>query len=102
MPEKLMLEEIRSVCRRLGVQRALQTLARFLCYGLLICAPLFVVNSCIATFNIFPSFCFGSLLGLSVSALMVSLLRLINLREAAQTIDSGCAAEPMPSVRPQF
>ncbi len=87
MPEKLILEKIRSVRRRLGVQRMFQTLARFLCYGLLICVPLFVVDSFIATFDISPLTLLWSALGLSAIGLIVSLLRPINLHEAARTID---------------
>ena len=87
MPEKLILEKIRSVRRRLSVQRTLQTLARFLCYGLLVCVLLFVVDSFIATFDISPLVLLWTVLGLSVIALIVSLLRPINLHEAARTID---------------
>ena len=54
MPEKLILEKIRSVRRRLSVQRVFQTLAGFLCYGLLACVPLFIIDSFIATFDISP------------------------------------------------
>ena len=87
MPEKLILEKIRSVRRRLSVQRVFQTLARFLCYGLLICVPLFIVDSFIATFDISPFLLLWSALGLSAIGLIVSLLRPINLHEAARTID---------------
>ena len=87
MPEKLILEKIRSVRRRLNVQRAFQTMARFLCYGLLICVPLFIVDSFIATFDISPLILLWSALGLSAIGLIVSLLRPINLYEAARTID---------------
>ena len=87
MPEKLILEKIRSVRRRLNVQRAFQTMARFLCYGLLICVPLFVVDSFIATFDISPLILLWSALGLSAIGLIVSLLCPINLHEAARTID---------------
>ena len=87
MPEKLILEKIRSVRRRLSVQRVFQTLATFLCYGLLVCVPLFIIDSLIATFDISPLILLWSALGLSVIALIVSLLRPINLHEAARTID---------------
>ena len=87
MPEKLILEKIRNVRRRLNVQRAFQTLARFLCYGMLVCVPLFVVDSFIATFNISPLVLLWTLLGISAIALTASLLRPTNLHEAAQTID---------------
>ena len=87
MPEKLILEKIRSVRRRMNVQRAFQTLARFLCYGTLICVPLFVVDSFIATLDVSPLILLWTALGLSAIALIASLLRPINLREAAQTID---------------
>ena len=91
MPEKLILEKIRSVRRRLNVQRAFQTMARFLCYGLLICVPLFVVDSFIATLDVSPFVLLWTALGLSAIALVVSLLRPINLHEAAQTIDIKAA-----------
>ena len=87
MPEKLILEKIRSVRRRLSVQRVFQTLARFLCYGLLVCVPLFIIDSFIATFDVSPLVLGWTVLGLSVVALIVSLLRPINLHEAARTID---------------
>ena len=87
MPEKLILEKIRNVRRRLSVQRVFQTLARFLFYGLLICVPLFIVDSFIVTFDISPVLLLWTVLGLSAIALIVSLLRPINLHEAARTID---------------
>ena len=87
MPEKLILEKIRRVRRRLSVQRTLQTLARFLCYGTLVCVMLFVVDSFIATFDVSPLVLLWTVLGLSAIALIVSLLRPINLHEAARTID---------------
>ena len=87
MPEKLILEKIRSVRCRLSVQRAFQTLARFLCYGTLICVPLFVVDSFIATFDISPLVLLWTVLGLSIIALIASLLHPINLHAAARTID---------------
>lgn len=87
MSEKLILEKIRSVRRRLSVQKVFQTLARFLCYGLLVCVPLFIVDSFIATFDISPFLLLWTVLGLSAIALAVSLLRPINLHEAARTID---------------
>ena len=91
MPEKLILEKIRSVRRRLSVQRTFQTLAKVLCYGTLICVLLFVVDSFIATFNVSPLVLLWTVLGLSVIALAVSLLRPINLHEAARTIDRKAA-----------
>ena len=91
MPEKLILEKIRSVRRRLSVQRVFQTLARFLCYGLLVCMPLFIVDSFIATFDVSPFVLLWTVLGLSAIALIVSLLRPINLHEAARTIDLKAA-----------
>ena len=91
MPEKLILEKIRSVRCRLSVQRVFQTLARFLCYGLLVCIPLFIVDSFIATFDISPFILLWTALGLSAIALAVSLLRPINLHEAARTIDVKAA-----------
>ena len=91
MPEKLILEKIRSVRRRLNVQQAFQTLAKFLCYGTLICVPLFVVDSFIATLDVSPLILLWAALSLSVIALIVSLLRPINLHQAAQTIDIRAA-----------
>ena len=87
MPEKLILEKIRSVRRRLSVQRAFQTLAAFLCYGLLVCVPLFIIDSFIVTFDISPLILLWSALGLATIGLIVSLLCPINLHEAARTID---------------
>ena len=91
MPEKLILEKIRSVRRRLSVQRTFQTLAKVLCYGLLVCVLLFVVDSFIATLDVSPFILLWTVLGLSVIALAVSLLRPINLHEAARTIDRKAA-----------
>ncbi len=91
MPEKLILEKIRSVRRRLSVQRTFQTLAKVLCYGALVCALLFVVDSFIATLDVSPFILLWTVLGLSVIALAVSLLRPINLHEAARTIDRKAA-----------
>ncbi len=91
MSEQLILEKIRSVRRRLNVQRAFQTLARFLCYGMLICVPLFAADSFVATFDISPLVLLWTGLGLSSIALIVSLLRPINLHEAARTIDVKAA-----------
>ena len=87
MPEKLILEKIRRVRRRLSVQKVFQTLARFLCYGLLLCVPLFIIDSFNATLDISPLILLWSALGFSVIALIVSLLRPINLHEAARIID---------------
>ena len=87
MPEKVILEKIRSVRRRLGVQRTFQTLARLLCYGLLICVPLFIVDSFTPTFDISPFILLWAALGISAIAVTASLLRPINLQEAARTID---------------
>ncbi len=87
MPEKLILEKIRNVRHRLNMQRAFQTLARFLCYGVLVCVPLFVVDSFIATFDISPLVLLWAVLGISAIALTASVLRPINLHEAARTID---------------
>ncbi len=87
MPEKLILEKIRNVRHRLNMQRAFQTLARFLCYGVLVCVPLFVVDSFIATFDISPLVLLWAVLGISAIALTASVLCPINLHEAARTID---------------
>ena len=49
--------------------------------------PLFIIDSFIATFDVSPLVLGWTVLGLSVVALIVSLLRPINLHEAARTID---------------
>ena len=54
MPEKMILEKIRHVRRRLNVQGYFQTLAEFLLIGLLVCAPVVIVDSLISSFNIPP------------------------------------------------
>lgn len=86
MSEQYILEKIRSVRRRLNVQKAFQTLAQFLFYGLLVCVPLFVLDS-LTTFDIAPLVLLWATLGISAAALIVSILRPVSLYEAARTID---------------
>ena len=62
-------------------------LARLLFYGMMLCVPLFVVDSFIASFDISPIVLLWTALGISVIGLTASLFRPINLHVAAQTID---------------
>ena len=87
MPEELILEKIRKVRRRLNVQRTFKMLARFLFCGMILCVPLFVVDSFITTFDISPIVLLWAAIGISIIGLIVSLFRPINLQAAAQTID---------------
>ena len=87
MPEELILEKIRKVRRRLNVQRTFKMLARFLFCGMMLCVPLFVVDSFIASFDISPIVLLWSALGISAIGLIASLFRPINLQAAARTID---------------
>ena len=87
MPDELILEKIRKVRRRLNVQRTFKMLARFLFYGMMLCVPLFVVDSFIASFDISPIVLLWVALGISAIGLIASLFRPINLQAAAQTID---------------
>ena len=88
MPEELILEKIRKVRRRLNVQRTFKMLARFLFCGMILCVPLFVVDSFIATFDISPIVLIWVALGISTIGIIASLFRPINLQTAAQTIDA--------------
>ncbi len=87
MPEEMILEKIRNVRRRRNVQRTFKMLARLLFYGMMLCVPLFVVDSFIASFDISPIVLLWTALGISVIGLTASLFRPINLHVAAQTID---------------
>lgn len=87
MPEELILEKIRKVRRRLNVQRTFKMLARFLFCGMILCVPLFVVDSFIATLDISPIVLIWVALGISAIGIIASLFRPINLQTAAQTID---------------
>ena len=87
MPEELILEKIRNVRRRLNVQRTFKMLARLLFYGMMLCVPLFVVDSFIVTFDISPIVLLWTTLGISAIGLTASLFRPIDLHIAAQTID---------------
>ena len=87
MQEKLILEKIRHVRRRLNVQGYFQTLAVFLLYGLLVCVPAVIVDSVVTSFNIPPLVFLGIAGGIAVIALVVRLIRPVNLQEAARAID---------------
>lgn len=87
MPDELILEKIRKVRRRLNVQRTFKMLARFLFYGMMLCVPLFVVDSFIASFNISPILLLWAALSISAIGLIASLFRPIDLQAAARTID---------------
>ncbi len=87
MQEKLILEKIRQVRRRLNVQGYLQTLAIFLLYGLIVCVPVVIVDSLATSFNIQPLTFLWVACGLAGIAFIVRLVRPINLLEAARAID---------------
>ena len=91
MPEELILEKIRRVQRRLNVQRAFQTLAKCLCYGLLICVPLFLADSLIRTFDLSPIVVLWLTLGISAIALIATAFRPASLHEAARMIDTAAS-----------
>ncbi len=87
MQEKLILEKIRQVRRRLNVQGYLQTLAIFLLYGLIVCVPAVIVDSLVTSFNIPPLTFLWVACGIAAVAFIVRLVRPINLLEAARAID---------------
>ncbi len=87
MQEKMILEKIRHVRRRLNVQGYFQTLAMFLLYGLLVCVPAVIVDSLVTSFNIPPLVFLGIAGGIAVIALVVRLIRPVDLQEAARAID---------------
>ena len=87
MQEKLILEKIRQVRRRLNVQGYLQTLALFLLYGLIVCVPAVIVDSLATSFNIPPLTFLWVVCGIAAIAFIVRLVRPINLLEAARAID---------------
>ena len=87
MPEKVILEKIRHVRRRLNVQGYLQTLATFLLYGFLICVPTVIVDSVVTSINIPPLVFLGVAGGIAAIAFFVCLIRPVNLYEAARAID---------------
>ncbi len=87
MPEKMILEKIRHVRRRLNVQGYFQTLAKFLLIGLLVCAPVVIVDSLITSFNI-PPYAFACVAaGIALVSYIVRLIRPVDLHEAARAID---------------
>ena len=87
MQEKLILEKIQQVRRRLNIQSYLQTLAMFLLYGLLICVPVVIVDSLLTSFNISPLVFLGVAGGICVIAFVYRLIRPIDLHQAAHAID---------------
>ena len=87
MPEKMILEKIRHVRRRLNVQGYFQTLAKFLLIGLIVCVPVVIVDSVISSFNIAPYVFACVAAGIAVVALIVRLVRPVDLHEAARAID---------------
>ena len=87
MQERLILEKIRQVRRRLSVQGYFHTLAAFLLYGLLVCVPVVIVDSVVTSFNIPPLTFLWVACGIVVIALVVRLIRPVNLYEAARAID---------------
>ena len=87
MPEKMILEKIRHVRRRLNVQGYFQTLAKFLLIGLLVCTPVVIVDSLITSFNI-PPYAFACVaVGIALVSYIVRLIRPVDLHEAARVID---------------
>ena len=87
MPEKMILEKIRHVRRRLNVQGYFQTLAKFLLIGLLVCVPVVIVDSLITSFNIPPSVFACVAVGIAIGTFIVRLIRPVDLHEAARAID---------------
>ncbi len=87
MQERVILEKIRHVRRRLNVQGYFQTLAEFLLIGLLVCVPVVIVDSLITSFNI-PSFVYACVAGgIALAAFVVRLIRPVDLHAAARAID---------------
>lgn len=87
MPEKMILEKIRQVRRRLNVQSYFHTLAKFLLIGLLVCAPIVIVDSLISSFNLSPYIFACVAAGIAAVAFIVCLIRPVDLHEAARAID---------------
>ena len=87
MQEKLILEKIRQVRRRLNVQGYLQTLAVFLLYGLIVCVPAVIVDSLVTSFNIPPLVFLWVACGIAVVAFVVRIVRPVDLLAAARAID---------------
>ncbi len=91
MQEKLILEKIRQVRRRLNVQGYLQTLAMFLLYGLIICVPAVIVDSLVSSFDIPPLAFLWFACGIAVIAFVARLVRPVDLLAAARAIDIDAA-----------
>ena len=87
MQEKLILEKICQVRRRLNVQGYLQTLAMFLLYGLIVCVPAVIVDSLVASFNIPPLAFLYMACGIAVVVFIVRLVHPVDLLAAARAID---------------
>lgn len=87
MQERVILEKVRHVRRRLNVQGYFQTLAKFLLIGLLVCVPVVIVDSLVTSFNI-PHFVYACVAGgIALAALIVCLIRPVDLHAAARAID---------------
>ncbi len=87
MQEKMILEKIRHVRRRLNVQGYFQTLAKFLLIGLLVCVPVVIVDSLVASFNILPFVYACVACGIALAAFVACLMRPVDIYEAARAID---------------
>lgn len=87
MQERVILEKIRQVRRRLNVQGYFQTLAKFLLIGLLVCVPVVIVDSLVTSFNISPFVYACVACGIALAAFIVCLIRPVDLHEAARVID---------------
>ena len=90
MEEKLILEKIQRVRKRLNIQQYFQTFATFLFYGFLVCVP-FVIADSVTSFNIPPHIFLWVALGIAAAALVFRLLRPVSLQEAARTIDTDAS-----------
>ena len=86
MSEQYILKNIRRVRWRLNMQRYFQRLIQILFYSLLICVPLFIIDS-LTEFNVAPLVLLWLILCVSGIALVLSALRPVSLHEAARTID---------------
>jgi hypothetical protein len=86
MSKQYILKEIRKVRWRLNMQKYLQRLVQILLYSLLICVPLFIIDS-LTEFNVAPLVLLWLILCVSGIAFVFSALRPVSLHEAARTID---------------
>jgi hypothetical protein len=86
MSKQYILKNVRRVRWRLNIQRYFQKLTQILFYSLLICVPLFVIDS-LTEFNVAPLVLLWLILCVSGVTLVFSALRPVSLHEAARTID---------------